>query len=177
MWGMPPVNGTVPKGAHVKGTGPGGLRTPLDGQIKDHQKKKQARSKKQVKGDIELSDALQRMRVTPKSLASGAYQQKMVAFFAQYITPEFFNAVRRGIRERDPQCLRLWAQMTNFIQSPQSGFNLTVNQTNQTANIRQAQDDGHIKSFEEITRMLQEKRQKLALLPSAEPVFEITPED
>ena len=38
-------------------------------------------------------------------------------------------------------------------------------------------DDGQIKSFEEITRMLQEKRQKQALLAAPATVFEATPDE
>src|SRR5262245_42721546 len=104
----------------MAGSGPNGEITPLDpipgkdnSAIYNLKSKMKAKAKQKAKrshklADIPLSESLQKMRVTPKKLASGQYQQKLIAFFAQHISPEFFNAVRRGVVDGDSNSLKLW---------------------------------------------------------------------
>ncbi len=129
------------------------------------------------KREIALSDALLKTRVTAKNLASGLYQKKILAWFAPYIAPKLMNSILRGLQDDDPAARRLAAEMLNFVTSGKGNINIALSQTNQTANVRAIADDGAIRSFEDITRMLHEKRQRQALLPAAEPIYDATPED
>ncbi len=128
------------------------------------------------KREISLPEALMKTRVTPKNLASGIYQKKILAWFAPYIAPKLMNSILRGLQDDDPAARRLAAEMMNFVTTGKGSINIALSQTNQTANVRQVADDGAFRSFEDIQRMLHEKRQRLALLP-AEPIYDATPED
>ncbi len=68
--------------------------------------------------------------------------------------------------------------MYNFV-PPRAGLSIALTQNNQTAQIRAGgMDDGRIGSFEDIARILQEKRQQRALGPAIiEPIYEATPEE
>lgn len=158
----------------MTGTGPGGTITPLDGPKKKRQKSNGGQYGRPK--DIPLSPALKAITVTARKLGTGEYQKKMLAHFAQYLVPEFLNSLNRRLRADDPAAARLFAEMTNFVQT-KGGINIALNQTSQTANIgRSLPDDGSIRSFEDIARMLDDQRHQRALAPAIDAVFVPTPE-
>lgn len=127
--------------------------------------------------DIELSESLLRARATTKSLAAGVYQRKIGAFFAPYVLPALFNSMRRGLAENNVGTQRLAAETYGVVQPKSNNVNIALTQNNQSAHIRgQVIDDGKIRSFEDISRMLAEKRQQLAIAPPP-PIYDATPED
>lgn len=140
-------------------------------------KQKKVKAYKRVP-DVVLSEALMQTKVTARKLANGAYQQKLLAFFAPILGPDLLNSIRRGLHENDHGAQRLAAEMMNFVAQRSNQVNVALFQNNQTANIRGGVADDRITSFEGITRMLQEKRQQRALAPpTIEAIYEATPED
>jgi hypothetical protein len=68
-------------------------------------------------------------KTSPKSLASGAYQRKLLAFFAPVLLPEVLNAIRRNVRVGDVQAQKLAADILGLTPKG-GGINLFMNQQN-----------------------------------------------
>ncbi len=69
-------------------------------------------------------------RATPKNLASGAYQRKLLTLFAPILIPELLNSLRINVRCGEAQAQKLAADVFGLTPSKGGGVNLFMNQQN-----------------------------------------------
>lgn len=154
----------------VKGTGPGGTITPLDG------KPSPPVGLTKPRKPISLPSSMLAKSVTPAMLSNGKFQKQMLAFFALHLSPTLFNAVNESMRAGDVSAMRLAADMYGFTQKS-GGMNILVNQNNANNTAPREHDDGKsLASFEEIARNVHQNRQRLTTV-EAQAVFVETPEE
>lgn len=142
----------------------GGGLTPIDGGRKKG--KPSSEVTRPPEPDILLPDKLAAAKVTAKALQKGSYQKKLLAFFAPVLLPELLNSIRRNLKISDTQTQKLAADI--FGLTPKTGgFSINVNQQNvNSGGGRSVAEDG-CGSFEDIARVLAERREKRAALPPA----------
>jgi hypothetical protein len=156
----------VPK--KIKGTGPNGTLTPLDG------KPVQLLDKPKPRKQISLPTKLLKTAITPRMLANGKLQKQVLAFFALHLSPTLFNELNDAMKTGDVSAMRLVADMYGFTQKA-GGLNILVNQQNNNGPSHRDPDGKELASFEEIARSVAQHRQRMKTI-DAEPVFVATPE-
>jgi len=143
-------------------------------------KKKYCSGKPEPVPDLELPENLTR-KVTPTALAKGTYQRKLLALFAPVIMPDLLNSIRRNLKLGDSQAQKLAAEVLGLTHKAPA-VSLNLNQNNAQVNVRggSADTDKSIGSFEDIARIIQDKRRNAIAGPGTqmiEPVFSATPEE
>jgi len=117
--------------------------------------------------------------LTVKQFEKGAYLRKVVALFAPMLQVESFRSLLANVQERDPRSIRDALETLGILKAKEGfSFNQTIQQTS-ISNRRSIEfnNNKEIGSFEEITRLLKDEREKHKALPAgstpilAEPVF------
>lgn len=129
--------------------------------------------------DLALPEKLAGANVTARSLRNGAYQRKLLAFFAPYLLPEFFNSIRRNLHISDAQTQKLAAEIFGLTQTGKGGVNILVNQNNQNnakAESASVSRTGQPTTPDEMFRMLSEEREQRKQVRTRDIEFLPTPD-
>jgi len=93
---------------------------------------------------------LRRTKVGRRGLAS--YQEGMLLLFSPALLPEYFQALLQGVKDRDPQAMKLVAEMYNYVQPKGGGISITNNM------IQNSMGPSQDRGFDVIMRSLADKK-------------------
>jgi hypothetical protein len=109
---------------------------------------------------IELPPELANLHPSTRSLASGSYQRKILAFFAPFVIPKSMRYIaEKPDDELTSADLKQVFELYDMAGGKAKGVSIFVNQNNQTANIQASRSSPESAiSFEEIARIAAERR-------------------
>lgn len=134
--------------------------------------------------DLVLPDNLNKTNITARSLQKGAYQKKLLQFFAPYLLPDAFNALRRLIQSDNIEAAKKTLEAYGVLSAPKGATTIIApqfNNENKAEAMAQAaaiaakkQDDAKgISDFESMIRLVEEGQKTILLQPAQ---YEPTPE-
>lgn len=150
--------------------GGGGVLTPISGGRK---KSPTLDTKPKKQPDIVLPEKLAGVNLTGKSITSGAYQRKLLGFFAPHVLPKMFNSLMANLHAGDPRAIQQAGEMYQML-GGRSAVNVNVTQHNENkAEAISASASKGISSPDEMFRQLAQERQDRRTLGERLPALQI----